>query len=72
MFLTLTDAARRIGVPKLILVAWIENGRIAAYVDPRTHRRVVKNSDVAEYLKSNPPAAARVIVQSGRQSEGPQ
>jgi excisionase family DNA binding protein len=64
MFLTLTEAARRIGVPKLILVAWIENGRIAAYVDPRTHRRVVKAFDVAEFLRSNPPAAARVIVRA--------
>lgn len=50
MFLTLTEAGDRIGKSRTIIGKMIDEGILPAYVDPRSGRRCVMESDIVDYL----------------------
>jgi hypothetical protein len=52
MYLNLTEAGRRINKSRTIVGKLIDDGFLDGYVDPRSGRRCVLESDIAEYLAS--------------------
>lgn len=52
MYLNLTEAGKRIGKSRTIVGKLIDDGFLNGYVDPRSGRRCVLESDVIDYLAS--------------------
>jgi excisionase family DNA binding protein len=64
MFLTLTQAGERIGKSRTIVGKMIDEGTLPAYLDPRSGRRCVMESDIVEYLSKfkrySPPQVSQL------------
>lgn len=52
MYINLTEAGKRIGKSRTIVGKLIDDGFLDGYVDPRSGRRCVLESDIADYLAS--------------------